>query len=165
MSVSSTKQTVLPLFITGLWRAIAAARVINIIVRGIQSNNVGILVHVVGGEPSFVVGIFASEILPWSLILSRNSWGVVSSFIWMDGFVSALILLYLKPLESVDLRFMVTMAGVGVLLVVVLWFSIRWLFVSFVDWIVNRWIGSRFVLVAAVLGSCSILLVDLGICC
>ena len=92
MSVSSTKQTVLPLFVTGLWKAIAAARVIIIIVRGIQSNNVGILVHVIGGEPSVVVGIFASENLSWSLPLSRNSWGVVLSFIWMDGFVAALIL-------------------------------------------------------------------------
>ena len=93
MSVSSTKHTVPPLFVTGLWKAIAAARVIIIIVRGIQSNNVGILVHVVGGVPSFVVGILASEILSWSLSLSRGSRGVVLSLVWMDGFVAALILL------------------------------------------------------------------------
>ena len=61
-----------------------------------------------------------------------------------------------------DLRFGVTVAIVGVLLVIGIWFSICWLFVSSIDCIFNRCVGDIVVSVAAVRGSCSMLLVGFG---
>ena len=82
-----------PPFITGLWIANVAARVIVVINRKIQSNDVVVVILVVGGESSFVVdGILTLENLSWSLSLSGSSWRVVSSFVWMDGVVAALIM-------------------------------------------------------------------------
>ena len=54
------------------------------------------------------------------------------------------------------------MASFEVLLVVGLWFSIWLLFVGSVDCILNRWVGSVLVSVAAVRESCSMLLVGFG---
>ena len=62
LNVSSTRQTVLPLFITGPWIAKVAARVIVVINRRIQSNDV---VAVIGVKTFVVGGILTLKNLLW----------------------------------------------------------------------------------------------------
>ena len=83
-------------------------------------------------------------------------------FDWEDMVVAALIMLHLLPLISLDLWFGVSVARVGVLMVIGIWFLIWLLFVGSVDCIFNRWVGSIFVSVAVVRESCSMLLVGFG---
>ena len=145
-TVSSTRQTVLPLFITGHWMAVAAVRVIIVITRKNQSSDVVVVILVVWGVPSFVVcGIFVLEKLSCLLSLSVSSGRVVLLFGWVDMVAAALEMLLLLPFISLDFRFWVSVASFEVLLVIGLWFSIWLLFVGSVDCILNRWVGSVFV--------------------
>ena len=152
----------LPLFITGHWIAVAAVRVIVVITRKNQSSDVVVVILVVWGVPSFVVGgILTLENLSCLLSLSVSSWRVVLLFGWVDMVAAALIMLLLLPLISLVLRLWVSVASFEVLLVIGIWFSIWLLFVGSVDCILNRWVGSVFVSVAAVRGNCSMVLVGL----
>ena len=115
----------LPIFITGLWIAIAAVRDIVVVIKKIQNSVVVVDILVVGGVPSFVVGgNLTLENLSCLLSLSVSSWRVVLLFDWVDMVVAALIMLHLLPLISLDLRFEVSVASVGVLMVIGIWFSI-----------------------------------------
>ena len=128
----------LPIFITGLWIAIAAVRDIVITIKKIQNSVVVVDILLVGGVLSFVVGgILTLENLSCLLLLLVSLWRVVLLFDWVDMVVAAIILLHLLPLISLDLLFVVSVASVGVLMVIGNWFLIWWLFISFVDCIFN----------------------------
>ena len=105
------------------WIAVAAVRVIIVITRKNQSSDVVVVILVVCGVPSFVVGgILTLKKLSCILLLSVSSWRVVLLFGWVDMVAAALIMLHLLPLISLDLWFEVSVASVGVLIVIGIWF-------------------------------------------